>query len=201
MNSRGEFVTHVSHELKAPLASMQETIQILLEEIPGSINERQERLLKLTLQSGSRLTSMIGNLLDLAKTDAGIIEYELESRDLVPLVESVVEEIEAQAKEKQIQIKTSFPDAPLPVMCDGERIKEVLINLLVNSCEAMGEGGLIVIREEEGVAEPLGRVVVIRVKDSGPGIPKIVFVIRYLNLFLAPKKRGRAWGSALPTAL
>jgi len=181
------FVTHVSHELKAPLASMQETIQILLEQIPGPINKRQERLLKLTLQSGSRLTSMIGNLLDLAKTDAGIIEYKLESRDLARLVRSAVEELEAQAKEKQIHIKTSFPDAPMPVMCDGERIVQVLINLLGNAVKFSSRGASVEVKVEAvsdipqntpdrwrrliadtGGAEPFGLLTIV---DSGPGVP------------------------------
>ena len=57
-----DFVSHVSHELKAPLASMRETIQIMLEEIPGPLTDKQKRLLELNLQSGIRLTAMIGNL-------------------------------------------------------------------------------------------------------------------------------------------
>ena len=58
------FISHVSHELKAPLASMQETTHLLLEEIPGPLTDKQRRLLDLNLQSGKRLAQMVGNILD-----------------------------------------------------------------------------------------------------------------------------------------
>jgi len=82
------------------------------------------------------------------------------------------------------------------VEADPEQLKEVLINLLVNACEAMGEGGLIVIREEEGVAEPLGRVVVIRVKDNGPGIPKSVSH-KVFQPFFSTKEEGTGLGLSI----
>ena len=67
------FISHVSHELKAPLASMQETTQLMLERIPGPLSEKQERLLNLNLQSGKRLATMIGNLLDISKIGKSVV--------------------------------------------------------------------------------------------------------------------------------
>jgi two-component system sensor histidine kinase GlrK len=80
-----DFVSHVSHELKAPLASMQETIQIMLEEIPGPLTEKQKRLLALNLQSGTRLTSMISNLLDHSTAEAGVMVYALSLDVVLPV--------------------------------------------------------------------------------------------------------------------
>src|SRR5436190_11483903 len=77
-----DFLSHVSHELKAPLASMQETSHLMLERIPGPLTEKQERLLQLNLHSGKRLAAMIGNLLDLSRLEAGVVEYEMELQDL-----------------------------------------------------------------------------------------------------------------------
>src|SRR5256886_17178794 len=68
------FISHVSHELKAPLASMQETTHLLLEGIPGTLTEKQRRLLDLNLQSGKRLAQMIGNMLDLSRLEAGVVD-------------------------------------------------------------------------------------------------------------------------------
>ncbi|MDR0843152.1 MAG: HAMP domain-containing protein, partial [Acidobacteriota bacterium] len=101
-----DFVAHVSHELKSPLASMRETITLLLEEIPGPLNEKQRRLLDLNRQSGARLTTMIGNLLDLSRTEAGVMEYELQSHDLATLTRNVVEEIGVQAEKREISLRT-----------------------------------------------------------------------------------------------
>jgi two-component system sensor histidine kinase GlrK len=84
-----DFVAHVSHELKSPLASMRETIEIMLDEIPGTLNEKQRRLLDLNRQSGARLTALIGNLLDLSRTEAGVMEYDLKSHDIVALTREI----------------------------------------------------------------------------------------------------------------
>src|SRR6266702_5925734 len=96
------FISHVSHELKAPLASMQETTHVLLERIPGPLTDKQKRLLELNLQSGKRLTRMIGNILDLSRLEAGIVDYEMQSCDLADLIHSVVIEISSEARGKSL---------------------------------------------------------------------------------------------------
>ena len=100
-----DFVSHVSHELKAPLASMREILQLMLEQIPGPLTEKQKRLLELNLQSEYRLTAMIRNLLDLSRIEAGVMEYEIKRQDLIPLVQNALAEIEVRTGEKQIQIQ------------------------------------------------------------------------------------------------
>ena len=87
------FISHVSHELKAPLASMQETTHLMLERIPGPLTEKQQRLLELNLQSGKRLAGMIGNLLDLSRLQAGLVEYEMQTQDVADLLRGVIGEM------------------------------------------------------------------------------------------------------------
>jgi signal transduction histidine kinase len=182
-----DFVSHVSHELKAPLASMHETIQIMLDEIPGPLTDKQKRLLELNLQSGTRLTSMIRNLLDLSKTEAGAMEYELKSRDLVPLVRNAIAELEGQVQEKQAAIKTVFPETLLPVECDSDRIVQVMLNLIGNAVKFSPRHSEVWVRVEklqqipETIPErwrrliqstaPEGPYGLVIVEDSGPGIP------------------------------
>jgi two-component system sensor histidine kinase GlrK len=182
-----DFVSHVSHEMKAPLASMRETLQILLDQIPGPLAEKQKRLLELNLQSCERLTSMIANLLDLSKIESGVMEYELKSRDLIPLVRTAVAEIEVQAVDRQIQIETILPDEPLPVECDGDRIVQVIVNLASNAIKFSPKAGTVQIRVEasrklpDNMPEQLRRLAadfergddfgLVIVSDSGPGIP------------------------------
>src|SRR5215470_4661894 len=93
------FISHVSHELKAPLASMQETTHLMLEQIPGPLTEKQRRLLELNMQSGKRLAQMIGNILDLSRLEAGIVEYEMQRCDLADLIHNVVLELSSEARE------------------------------------------------------------------------------------------------------
>src|SRR6266567_5578932 len=87
------FISHVSHELKAPLASMQETTHLMLERIPGPLTDKQKRLLDLNMQSGKRLAQMIGNILDLSRLEAGIVEYDIQSADVADLMHNVVMEL------------------------------------------------------------------------------------------------------------
>jgi signal transduction histidine kinase len=182
-----DFVSHVSHELKAPLASMRETIQLLLEQIPGPLTEKQKRLLELNLQSEMRLTSMISNILDLSRIEAGVMEYELKSRDLVPLVRSAIEELDIQAQERQIRIEAALPEEPLPVECDGDRIVQVVVNLVGNAVKFSPKAGRVRVSVEaiQDVPDSLpaswhslitgsdGRAFfgLVTVADSGPGIP------------------------------
>jgi len=182
-----DFVSHVSHELKAPLASMRETIQLLLEEIPGPLTEKQKRLLELNLQSGMRLTAMITNLLDVSKTEAGVMEYELKRQDLIPLVRNAIAELDLQAQEKRIQIKASLPGDPLFVECDSDRIVQVVLNLIGNAVKFSPKNSEVEVRVERTRAIPQqtpdrwrrlvrsagrdGYFGLITVADSGPGIP------------------------------
>src|SRR5262249_61530677 len=69
------FISHVSHELKAPHTSMQETTHLLLEQIPGPLTDRQRRVLDLNLLSGKRMRAMLGNILDQSPLEAGVVEW------------------------------------------------------------------------------------------------------------------------------
>src|SRR5207247_10121596 len=91
-----DFVSHVSHDLKAPLASMRQIMHLLLQEIPGTLNDQQKNLLRLSYTSAERLAAMVGNLLDVARMEAGSMEYEMAPHNLVPVVESVIEEFDVQ---------------------------------------------------------------------------------------------------------
>jgi signal transduction histidine kinase len=182
-----DFVSHVSHELKSPLVSMQETIQLMLGRIPGPLTDKQTRLLELNLQSGHRLTSMIRNLLDLSKIEAGVIEYEMKSQNLIPLVQNAIAEIEVQANEKEIQLKTEIPDGPLLVECDSGRLMQVIVNLVGNAVKFSPKKGFVRIQVERIPQLPQQipqsrRTLVLRsgdrkyyglvtVTDLGPGIP------------------------------
>ncbi|MGH9786713.1 MAG: histidine kinase dimerization/phospho-acceptor domain-containing protein, partial [Terriglobia bacterium] len=99
-----DFISHVSHELKSPLASIQETLRLLHEEIPGPLAPDQRRFLELSLQSARRLSSMIGDLLDLSRIEAGVMEYYIESCDLAELLRTGLAEFEVQFQEKNLRL-------------------------------------------------------------------------------------------------
>src|SRR5437667_9305793 len=117
-----DFISHVSHELKAPLASMQETTHLILERIPGPLTDKQKRLLDLNLQSGKRLAQMIGNILDLSRLEAGIVEYDMQASDIADMMHNVVLELSPQAREKSLRLLTDIQREPLMVDCDPNRM-------------------------------------------------------------------------------
>ena len=127
-----DFVSHVSHELKAPLASMRQTCHLLLEQIPGPINEQQRRLLRLSYNSGERLAAMVGDLLDVSRMEAGTMEYDVGRVDLLALARSVAEEFEVQSKEKKFESGLRAPTGGA-VECDRDRLIQVIGNLFDNA--------------------------------------------------------------------
>jgi two-component system sensor histidine kinase GlrK len=164
-----DFVSHVSHELKAPLAAIRQMVHLLIQEIPGSLNEQQKRLLRLSYASAERLSAMVANLLDVSRMEAGTMEYEMSPHDLAGIVQSVAHEFELQAQEKKVRLRLQFDDSGVKVQCDRDRIAQVVGNLLENALKFSPENSEIVVRIERAVsADGLAKVSVI---DSGPGVP------------------------------
>jgi two-component system, NtrC family, sensor histidine kinase GlrK len=179
------FISHVSHELKAPLASMQETTHLLLEQIPGPLTDKQRRLLDLNLQSGKRLAQMIGNILDLSRLESGIVEYDMQPSDIADLIHSVVMELSPRAREKSLRILTDIQREPLIVECDPNRMVQLFTNLLENAIRFSKKGGIIgihvrTLREFPRMpqsaharitgAKPSDGFALVKISDSGPGI-------------------------------
>ncbi len=182
-----DFVSHVSHELKSPLASMQETIRILLELIPGPLTDKQKRFLELNLQSARRLSAMIANLLDLSRIEAGTMEYDIKHHELKDLVETSVAESEPKAGEKKLRIQMRQPDHPLAIECDIDRIIQVIGNVLGNAIKFSPVSGSIDVitdatgeipaqlpaRWHDSLMLQGGRrnFYTITITDHGPGVP------------------------------
>ncbi len=171
-----DFVAAVSHDLKSPLASIQETLGLLLEEIPGPVTERQRRLLALAGKSSERLSTMISKLLELAQMEARVLRYDVRTVDLVPVVREVVEEAEPLLRDRDLGVELSLPSRAA-VACDRSRIAEVAQNLLENAVKFSPRGSSIEI-ELTGVEAPVGQdradsedAVTLVVRDRGPGIP------------------------------
>ena len=173
-----EFLSHVSHELRAPLAAMQETNRALLDEVPGELNAKQKRLLELNLQSNDRLSSMIGKLLDLARLEEGAVSYDLRPVELTELVQEVTESFGARAAEKGMLLELETPTQPVVATCDRDRIIQVVGNLLENAIKFSPNDGRISIAtlgspRGDGRSPALaGRgAAIIQISDSGPGVP------------------------------
>jgi two-component system sensor histidine kinase GlrK len=184
------FLSQVSHDLKTPLASMQETTQLLLAGLPGGLNPKQVRLLELNRRSGARLSAMISRLLDLSRLEEGALEYDFRTGDLASLVRFVTDDFEVRLEERSIRIDTDLPAGGVPIRCDEDRIVEVIENLLDNAVKYAPADSRIRVRltrvdrvpseapsfeaQAEGEEARAGRsgLALLTVGDEGPGVPE-----------------------------
>ena len=163
-----DFVSHVSHDLKAPLASIRQIMHLLLQQIPGSLNEQQKSLIQLSYNSAERLAAMVGNLLDVSRMEAGAMEYRMAAHDVIPLIQAVTNEFQVQAQEKEIPFRLECDQPSVFADCDRDRIVQVIGNLYENALKFSPNHSEIVTRVGKGS----GDNILISVSDSGPGVPQ-----------------------------
>ena len=163
---KSEFLANVSHELRTPLSAIIGFSQILLDGIDGPVNEEQLQDITQVNKSGQSLLSLINQILDLSKIEAGKMELSLERVELPMLISAVLDSISPLAQEKGLRIDTRFPPGLPAVEGDAARLKQILINLLSNAVKFTDRGHI------EVIAQPSGRMVRIAVKDTGIGISR-----------------------------
>lgn len=174
--AKREFLSHVSHELKTPLAAMYETESLLLEELPGGLTEKQRRLLQLSLENNRRLETMISKLLDLSQLEEGALQYDMESWKLDQLLAEVVESYSALAWTRGVSLSLATLES-VEVVCDRDRIVQVFGNLLENAIRYAPAGSAVridVASKLDAAARerlPTSDFAVIQIGDRGPGIP------------------------------
>lgn len=184
-----DLVSDVSHDLKAPLASMQETTRLLLERLPGPLTEKQQRLLEMNLRCGNRLSKMIADLLDLSRLENRSEQLPRRPEDLRQLVATALDELESTFLERAVQVCRDLPPEPLFVDCHAPSILQLLQNLVSNGVKYSPAGGSLGVRLSDlslpkgswwrrppelvkrPLPEDLREGILLEVWDSGPGVP------------------------------
>jgi signal transduction histidine kinase len=162
---KSEFLANMSHELRTPLNAIIGFSEVLLQRMFGDLNSKQEEYLQDVLSSGRHLLSLINDILDLSKVEAGRMDLELERFDLPQALQDTLVLVRERAARHGIELHL-HADARLGAMVADERkIKQVLLNLLSNAVKFTPEGG----RVEIG-AVPTDGGVEISVTDTGIGI-------------------------------
>ncbi|MDB4891475.1 MAG: putative two-component histidine kinase [Gemmatimonadetes bacterium] len=181
-----DFVAKVSHDLKTPLSSMQETIGVLLDGLAGPLTAKQRQLLELNLDSGRRLSAMLTKLLDLSRIEAGL-QPDFQMLDVAQLVKRSIDRADAARTERAFQLKFTEPEHRLLLRGDDIAITQVVDNLLENAIKFSPLGGVVSVRVSEwpsgGANVPpahaaavrrsglRGSALLLEVADEGPGIP------------------------------
>jgi signal transduction histidine kinase/putative methionine-R-sulfoxide reductase with GAF domain len=162
---KSEFPANMSHELRTPLNAIIGFSEVLAERLFGEINEKQAEYIGDILQSGQHLLSLINDILDLSKIEAGRMELELSDFDLPGTIEQTVTLVRERAVRRGITLGRTIDECLGSIRADERKVKQVLLNLLSNALKFTPEGGKIDVRADvrDGVAE-------ISVTDTGVGI-------------------------------
>jgi NtrC-family two-component system sensor histidine kinase KinB len=155
-----------SHELRTPLTSIGMSIKLLLERTMEKLNEKDQQLLLAAHEDLQRLKTLVNNLLDLSKIEAGKMEMEFENISLHTLCENAVGVLKSQIDSKGICLTLDFSQNIPHVKADANKIIWVLTNLITNALHYSERGGHIRVS-----AEHLGPYVHVSVTDNGSGIP------------------------------
>ncbi len=162
---KSEFLANMSHELRTPLNAIIGFSEVLSEGMFGEINEKQTEYLKDILESGQHLLSLINDILDLSKIEAGRMELELADFDLPSAIENALILVRERGSRRGITLGRTIDERLEMIRADERKVKQVLLNLLSNALKFTPEGGRIDVsaRLHDDSAE-------ISVTDTGVGI-------------------------------
>jgi signal transduction histidine kinase len=163
---KSEFLANMSHELRTPMNAILGFSQVLREEMVGGVNEKQAEYLDDIISSGNHLLSLINDILDLSKVEAGQVELQMHPFSLREALESGIVMVRERATENGVRV--AFASDPEVDVVDGDerRIKQVIFNLLSNAVKFTPAGG-----EVDVTATRVNGEVRVAVADTGPGIP------------------------------
>jgi signal transduction histidine kinase len=195
--AKSEFASMVSHELRTPLSSIKAGIELVLDGIEGPITGAQQETLGVAKRNVNRLTRLINNVLDYSKLESGKMEMLFEKTDLSKLLDETYELMKFAVQTKQIAFVRELPQQPVFAVCDDDKIKQVVINLLDNAIKFTGEGGRIALRLKH-----TDRNIVIEVEDNGIGIkPEDQEKIFEMFGQVSPRGKSRGHGSGIGLAV
>lgn len=189
--SQREFMANVSHDLKTPLTSIQGYSQAIIDGAASDPTKAAE----IIYEEAERLNRMVHELTDLARLQAGRLSMKLTPLDVGEVVIAMVERLSLVAEKENIDLQAQ--SAPLPVIAaDGDRLVQVLTNLIGNAIKYTHPGGKILVRT--GVRN--GGVEII-VQDNGIGIPSDDLTHIFDRFYQVDKSRGPARGTGLGLAI
>ncbi|MBN1262193.1 MAG: GAF domain-containing protein [Anaerolineae bacterium] len=162
---KSEFLANMSHELRTPLNSIIGFSRVILKGIDGPLTDMQQTDLQAIYESGKHLLSLINDILDHSKIEAGKMEFVFEPVELGTLLRSVMSTAKALVKDKPIELQQHIPDDLPVIVADERRIRQVIINVMGNASKFTEEGYIALSATHDA------QNVLIQVADTGIGIP------------------------------
>ena len=164
---KANFLSEISHELRTPIVTVQNSLILLLEKEIGDLNESQERFLTIAQRNLKRLGRLIDDLLDLSKLEASKMDMEFESSSVETIINEVCDNLFAWAKTKSIKIERKIQKNIPKIDLDPNRIIQVLNNIIGNAVKFTPQNGRITV---EAKIDEGHKNVIVSVDDNGVGI-------------------------------
>jgi signal transduction histidine kinase len=162
---KSQFLASMSHELRTPLNAILGFSEVLLERMFGELNPKQDEYLQDVLSSSRHLLSLINDILDLSKVEAGRMELELGRFDLPLALQNALTVVKERAGRQGITVALTIDPRLAEIVADERKVRQVLLNLLANAVKFTPPGGQITVE-----AAPVDGAVEISVTDTGVGI-------------------------------
>ena len=188
--SVGKLAAGVAHSIRNPLTSVK--MRLFSMERTLDLSSTQKEDFEVISEEIRHIDSILRNFLEFSRRPK-LKTQNVSPSDVVDMaIQLLRHRLESYGVSVELYRQRRLPE----IEADPEQLKEVLVNIIVNACEALGDGGLIRIREEEGVVEPTGRVVVIRVSDNGPGVAEAIRE-QVFQPFFSTKEEGTGLGLSI----
>ncbi len=164
--TKSDFLSNMSHELRTPLNAVIGFSEVLRDEAFGPLNDKQKEYINDVLESGKHLLSLINDILDLSKVEAGKMELELSEFDLRLFLQNCLTLIKEKAMKHSITLSCEVADDIVSITADERKMKQVIFNILSNATKFTPDGGEIgILARKENKNE-----VLISIRDTGIGI-------------------------------
>ncbi|MCL5035658.1 MAG: ATP-binding protein [Chloroflexi bacterium] len=164
---KSQFVANTSHELRTPLNTILGFLRLIMDGYYENEEELKE-FINFSYKSAQHLLSLINDILDIAKMEAGKMKVQIRTVDIGYLFKDVKESITIQAREKNLYLHTELEkDCMISIKTDPNKLKQILLNLVSNSIKFTHEGGIVL----KAFTKPGEDLIIIDVEDSGIGIP------------------------------
>ena len=173
-DAKSEFVSFVAHELKNPMTSIKGYTELLAKGAVGSITDMQANFLATIHSNVERMSTLVSDLNDNSKIEAGRLRLDFKAIDLPGVVDEMMRSTRRQLEDKKQTLNLSLPEGLPRIWADSTRLSQIIVNLVSNANKYTPEGGIIVIGAEQSAnrwdAEGAANVVHIWVRDNGIGI-------------------------------
>ncbi len=163
--AKSAFLARMSHELRTPLNAVIGFSELLLERISGDLTEKQEEYLRDIRDSGTHLLTLINDILDISKIEAGRMELNFADTNLNEVADAALTTLRPLIGQKRLGVTTLVDPGATIVRADEVRLKQILLNLLSNAVKFTPEGGQIRV-----TARAVNEEIEVAVEDTGPGI-------------------------------